>query len=184
VGPDEDSTLPAEEQKHGAAAKRGCRPRGRPQGTPLSAEGMRTAFRCAASGTALLQRGMPARRTALVALESAAELSSDGGGQRQAQRTEQAVPRTGQKPPTSNGRRGGSGDHEGNPQRFFSTIVATGRAATRDSSRNGDRHTSATVRAHAGAPWNESGNESGAGAAQGGGNGRVERTMTPISRTY
>jgi hypothetical protein len=31
VGPDEDSTLPAEEQKHGAAAQRGCRPRGAPR---------------------------------------------------------------------------------------------------------------------------------------------------------
>ena len=31
MGPDEDSTLSAEEQKHGAAASRGCRPRGSPR---------------------------------------------------------------------------------------------------------------------------------------------------------
>jgi hypothetical protein len=36
----------------------------------------------------------------------------------------------------------------------------------RDSSRNPDRRTSASVRVHAGALWNESGNGSGAGAAR------------------
>src|SRR4051812_9836848 len=106
---------------------------------------------------------MPARRTAMVALESSAELSSDSGGQRQAQRTEPAPSRTGQNPPSNRVRSGGSGDREGNHQRLFSTIVATGRAAIRDSWRNGDRHTSASVRARAGALWNESGNGSGGG---------------------
>jgi hypothetical protein len=31
VGPDEDSTRPAEEQEHGPAASHGCRPRGSPR---------------------------------------------------------------------------------------------------------------------------------------------------------
>ena len=152
------------------------------QGSPLSAEGMRTAIRSAAGDAALLQRGMPARRTAMVALERPAELSSDSGRQRQAQRTEPTVPRTGQKPPTSNARRVGSGGREGNHPRVFSIIVATGRAAMRGSSRNGDRHTSASVRARAGALWNESGNGSGAGAGRRDSSGRVERTMAPISQ--
>jgi hypothetical protein len=46
---------------------------------------------------------------------------------------------------------------------FFSTTVATVPAAMRDSHTGGDHHSGASVRAHAGAPWNASGNESGAG---------------------
>ena len=51
-------------------------------------------------------------------------------------------------------------------------------------SRSGARPTSASVRARAGAPWNESGNASGAGAAQCTGSGRFEQRGARISRTY
>lgn len=67
---------------------------------------------------------------------------------------------------------------------FFSTAVATGLAATRDSFGNGARPTSASVRALAGGRWNESGNASGAGSARCGGSERSEPVATPISRTY
>jgi len=109
---------------------------------------------------------MQSSSTALVALESAAKLSIDSGGQRQTQQTEPALSRASQKPPARSPGRIDSGDREGNHQKLFSTTVATGQAATRDSLRNGDHRTNASVRVHAGALWNESGSGSGDGAAQ------------------
>ena len=67
---------------------------------------------------------------------------------------------------------------------FFSTAVATGLAAMRDSIGSGARPTSASVRARAGAPWNESGNASGAGAGLCTGSGRREKHGAGISRMY
>jgi hypothetical protein len=46
---------------------------------------------------------------------------------------------------------------------FFSTTVATVPAAMRDSHTGPDHHSDASVRTHAGAPWNASGNGSDAG---------------------
>jgi hypothetical protein len=120
----------------------------------------------------------------MVVLEGPAELSSDRGGQRKTQQTEPALSRASQKPPPSSGGRSSSGTREGNHQRFFPTTVATGLAATRDSSGRGDRRTSASVRAHAGALWSESGNANGAGAARYNGNGGSEPTLVEISQTY
>ena len=67
---------------------------------------------------------------------------------------------------------------------FFSTAVATGLAATRDSTGSGARPTSGSVRARAGVPWNESGNASGAGATQCNSSGRPEKHGARISPTY
>jgi hypothetical protein len=67
---------------------------------------------------------------------------------------------------------------------FFSSAVATGPAATGDSRGNGARPTSASVRAPAGGPWNESCNASVAGATPCGGSGRPEPTAARISRAY
>ena len=67
---------------------------------------------------------------------------------------------------------------------FFSTAVATGLAATRDSIGSGARPSSGSVRARAGAPWNESGNASGAGAELCTGSGRREKHGAGISRMY
>src|ERR1041385_2574321 len=106
---------------------------------------------------------MQASSTAMVALESAAKLSSDSGGQGQTQWTEPVLSRASQKPPARSPGRSGSGDCEGNHQKLLSTIVATGQVATRGSFRNGDRRNNASVRVHAGALWNESGSGSGAG---------------------
>jgi hypothetical protein len=64
----------------------------------MSAEGVRTAFSSAARKAALLQREVSAICSAMVELESPAELSRDKGRQGQAQPAEPAVSRTSQKP--------------------------------------------------------------------------------------
>src|SRR5712691_3123896 len=130
----------------------------------LSAERMRTALSSPASGTALLQRPVRTSGAAMVAMEGPAELPGDRGRQRQTQRAEPALSRTSQKPSTSGTGRSSCGAREGNHQRFFSNAVAIAPAATKDSFSSAARPTSASVRAHAGAPWNGSGNASGAGA--------------------
>jgi hypothetical protein len=58
---------------------------------------------------------------------------------------------------------------------FFSTALATVLVATRDSIGSGARPTSGSVRGRAGAPWNESGSASSAGAALCTGSGRPEK---------
>src|SRR5436190_11795853 len=127
---------------------------------------------------------MPASRTALVALESAAELSGHSVGKRETQRTVQAVSRTGQEPAAGNSRGGSSGVREGNHFDVFSTTAATGLAAMKGSSRNGDLPASVSVRGRAGAPWNGSGNGNGAGAARCDSSGNAEPRCPRISRTY
>jgi hypothetical protein len=125
----------------------------------MSAEGMRTALLSPAGATALLQRRMPAGGAAMVAVEGPAELPGDGGGQRKTQRAKPALSRARQKA----ARTSAAGSREGNHQRFFSITVATGLAAMKDSHTWGDRSCGASVHARAGAPWNVSGNGSGAG---------------------
>src|SRR5579862_100649 len=127
---------------------------------------------------------MPACGAAMVALEGATELSSDGGRKRETQPAEPALSRASQKPPSSSGGRNRSGSREGNHSSFFSTALATGLDATRDSTGSGARPTSGSVRARAGAPWNESGNASGAGAELCSGSGRREKHGAGISRKY
>jgi hypothetical protein len=67
VGPDEDSTRPAEDREPGQT-------RLAPADAVLSVEGMRAAFSSGAGETALLQCQMPARGAAMVALGGATEL--------------------------------------------------------------------------------------------------------------
>ena len=67
---------------------------------------------------------------------------------------------------------------------FFSTVLATDPAVTRDSTGSGARPISGSVHARAGAPWNESGNASGAGATLCNSSGRPEHHGAGISRTY
>lgn len=130
-----------------------------PADPQMSAEGMRTALLSPACATALLQRRMPAGGAAMVAVEGPAELPGDDGGQRKTQRAKPALSRARQKA----ARTSAAGSREGNHQRFFSITVATGPAAMKDSRTWGDRRCGASVHAHAGAPWNVSGNGSGAG---------------------
>jgi hypothetical protein len=155
-----------------------------PANTPLSDERMRAAFSSLPGGTALLQRGVPASGAAMVALEGPAELSGNEGGPGETQRAEPALSGASQKPPTNSAGRSGCGASEGNHRELFSTAVATAPAATRASLDSVDRPISASVRARAGAPWNESGNASGAGAAVHDSSGGSEPAPPGISRTY
>jgi hypothetical protein len=104
---------------------------------------------------------MPAVGAALVAVECPAQLSCDPGRQRKTQRAKPALSRARQEAAGT----GAAGSREGNHRRFFSTTVATGPAAMQDSRTGRDRRCGASVQALAGAPWNVSGNGSGAGAA-------------------
>src|SRR4051812_6186575 len=107
---------------------------------------------------------MPGRGEAMVALEGATELSSDGGRKRETQRAEPALSPTSQKAPIRNPGRSRAESCEGNHSKVFSTALAVVLAATRDLTGSGARPTSGSVRARAGGPWNESGNASDAGA--------------------
>jgi hypothetical protein len=184
VGPDEDSTRPAEEQGHGPAARRGCRQRGAPRARHCLLKGCERRFdpRRAAQRYCSEECRRAARRWSRWKAQQSYRATAAGKDKRneQSRRYRERV----RNHPTSNARRGSSGDREGNHPRVFSTKAATGRAAMRGSSRNGDPHTSASVRARAGAPWNESGNGNGAGAARCDSSGRVERTIAPISLRY
>ena len=67
---------------------------------------------------------------------------------------------------------------------FFSRVVATVLAATKDSPGNGVRRTSASARGRAGGQWNEFGSANGGGAALCGGSGKSEPAAARISRAY
>jgi hypothetical protein len=155
-----------------------------PANALLSVERMRAAFSSPTDRTTLLQQRVRTSGATMVALEGPAELSGDEGGQRQTQRAEPALSRASQNPPTSSAGRSSCGAREGNHRKLFSTAVATGPAATRASLGSVARPTSASVRAHAGARWNESGSASGAGAARRDSSGGSEPTLPEISRTY
>jgi len=99
----------------------------------------------------------------MVALESPREISGDGGGPTEAQRAKPTLPGARQKPETTR-IRGSKRGREGNHYRtFFSTIAATGQAATRDSSISGEVPYNASAHTPAGARWSASENGSGAG---------------------
>lgn len=151
---------------------------------PLSVERMRAAVSPAAGATTVLQPGVPAGSAGVVAMEGPAEIPGDGGGQRETQRAEPAVPGARSKPQTSNAERSASADREGNQSRFFSTTIAIAPAATRALLSNGDHPPSGSVRARAGAPWNASGNASGAGGVPCSSSGTGEPAPLQISLTY
>ena len=180
MGPDEDSTHLGRR----AETRRPETPEPPAADARLFAEGLWAAFSSGGGAPALLQPGMPASGAAVVAVEGAAELPGDSGGQRKTQWAKPALPRTGQKAETSSAARGRSGSREGHHSQFFSITVATGRAAMRDSTGNRDRRTGASVHAPAGAPWNEFGNASGAGARRRDSRGRERAKMAAIIPTY
>jgi hypothetical protein len=126
---------------------------------------------------------MPPGGATMVALESAAELPGDGGGQRKTQWAVPSLPRAGPEPATS-AARCSSETGEGNHYRFFSIIVATGPAAMNDSPTSHDRRSSVSVPRHAGVPWNASGSASGAGAGAHCGDEKGAGAEQQISPTY
>src|SRR5205814_10453666 len=85
-----------------------------PPAAVMSVEGLRAAVPSAARRTALLQRRVPSKGSAMVALEGATELSSDGGRKRETQPAEPALSPASQKPPASSAGRNRSGSREGN----------------------------------------------------------------------
>jgi len=155
-----------------------------PANALLSVERMRAAFSSPTDRTTLLQQRVRTSGAALVALESPAELSVDGVRPRETQRAEPALSGASPNPPTSSAGRSSCRAREGNHRKLFSTAVATGLAATRASLDSVARPTSASVRAHAGARWNESGSANGAGAARRDSSGGSEPVLPEIIRTY
>ena len=129
----------------------------------LPAERVRATISSAAGVSALLQRGMPGGGAEMVAPESPSEISGNGGGPTKTKRSKPPLSGTRQKP--ENTRAGSSWrPREGNHYRtFFSTIPATGPAATKDSHVCGEVLCNASARMTAGAHWSASGNGSGAG---------------------
>src|SRR5450755_4080960 len=89
----------------------------------------------------------------MVAPESPREIPRDGGRPTEPEPSEPTLPGAREKPETRR-TRGSSRGREGNHYRtFFSTIRATGPAATRDSSASGEVPCSASARQSAGARW-------------------------------
>lgn len=131
---------------------------------PLSAEGVRGALPSAAGAPALLQRRVPGSGEGMVALEGAGKISGDQGLQAATERSKPTLPGAREKPETAKAR-GSSRGREGHHYRtFFSTIRATGLAATWDLSAGGEVLYNASARTTAGARWSVCGNGSSVGS--------------------
>ena len=168
MGPDEDSTLPAEDREPGQPPDR------RPRTRCCLLKGCERRFRPQRAGVRYCsdECRRAARRWSRWKAQQSYRATAVGKERRngQSQRYRQRV--RNRKPAAPEGTA---------PEaarvitlNFFSTAVATGLAATRDSTGSGVRLTSASVRARAGAPWNECGNASGVGATLCNGSGRPE----------
>ena len=99
----------------------------------------------------------------MVAVEGAAAIPGDEGGQTATERAKPALPGTYQKPKghrVRGGQRGCEGNHY---RRLSSTIPATGLGAMRSSRASGEAPCSTSVRLHAGARWSVFKTGSGAG---------------------
>ena len=92
----------------------------------------------------------------MVTLEGAATIPGDEGGQAETEQPEPVLPGARQKPENTRARgsyRGREGNHYGT---FFSTILVTGRAATKDSCGRGEVPYNASVPMPAGVRWSAS----------------------------
>ena len=129
----------------------------------LSAEGVRGALRSPAGSPALLQRRVPGSGAGMVALEGAGKIPGDQGRQAATERSKPTLPGAREKPETSRAR-GRSRGREGHRYRtFFSTVRATGLAATWGSSVCGEVLYNASARTTADEPWSAFWNGSSAG---------------------
>ena len=135
----------------------------------LPAERVRGALPSAAGAPALLQRRMPESGAEMVALEGAGKIPGDQGLQAATERSKPTLPGAREKPETARGRgrgrgRGSSRGCEGHHSRtFFSTIRATGLAATWGSCVRGEVLYNASARTTADERWSASRNGSSAG---------------------
>ncbi len=165
MGPDEDSTRPAEDQEHGPAARPGCRPRSAPRVHRCLLKGCEQPFHprrvdqryCGEECRRAARRWSRWKAQQNYRATTAGKDKRNGQSRRYRERVRSRPPAATEEAVLESARV--------ITKDFFSTIVATGRAAMRDSFRNGDRHISVSVHVHAGALWNESGSGSGAGAA-------------------
>ena len=129
----------------------------------LPAERVRGALPSAAGAPALLQRRMPESGAEMVALEGAGKIPGDQGLQAAAERPKPTLPGACEKPETTRAR-GSSRGREGHHYRtFFSTIRATGLAATWGSCVRGEVLYNASVRTTADERWIASRNGSSGG---------------------
>ena len=129
----------------------------------LPAERVRGALPSAAGAPALLQRRMPESSAEMVALEGAGKAPGDQGLQAATERSKPTLPGACEKPETARAR-GSSRGREGHHYRtFFSTIRATGLAATWGSCVRGEVLYNASARTTAGERWIGSRNGSSAG---------------------
>ena len=129
----------------------------------LPAERVRGALPSAAGAPALLQRRVPGSGAEMVALEGPGKIPGDQGRQAATERSKPALPGAREKPETARAR-GSSRGREGHHYRtFFSTIRATGLAATWDSCVRGEVLYNASARTTAGERWIASRNGSSAG---------------------
>jgi hypothetical protein len=183
VGPDEDSTRPAESDKHGPA-RANCLPRSAPRARLCLLKGCEQEFHPQRATQRYCSDGCrrAARRWSCWKAQQSYRATAAGQDKRngQSRRYRERVRNRSQAAPE---------EAVSEPARviikdFFSTTVVTGLAATKDSSGRCDRRSSASVRARAGALWSESGNAKGAGAAPYNGSGGSERTLVKISRMY
>jgi hypothetical protein len=129
----------------------------------LPAERVRGALPSAAGAPALLQRRMPESSAEMVALEGAGKAPGDQGLQAATERSKPTLPGACEKPETARAR-GSSRGREGHHYRtFFSTIRATGLAATWGSCVRGEVLYNASARTTADERWSASRNGSSAG---------------------
>jgi hypothetical protein len=129
----------------------------------LPVERVRGALPSAAGAPALLQRRVSGSGAGMVALEGAGKIPGDQGLQAATERSKPALPGAHEKPETVRAK-GSSRCREGHHYRtFFSTIRATGLAATWDSGVGGEVLYNASARTTAGARWSAFGNGSSAG---------------------
>jgi hypothetical protein len=156
VGPDEDSTRPAADQEHGRRKRPTRRPRTR--GCLLKGCNQRFHPREARERYCSQQCRQAARQWSRWKAQRSYRATAAGKAKRngQSRRYRERV-RKRQQQAAPEAARVITKD-------FFSTTVATGPAAMRDSRSGGDHPCGASVPARAGAPWNAFGNGSGAGA--------------------
>jgi hypothetical protein len=178
VGPDEDSTLPAKDRAPGQPPAR------RPRTRCCLLKGCKRRFRPRRAGQRYCsdECRRKARRWSRWKAQQSYRATAAGKERRNGQ-SRRYRQRVRNRPPATPGEAVPEAARVITPN-FFRPAVATGLAATRDSIGRGARPTSASVRTHAGAPWNESGHASGAGAAPCNGSGRTEQHGARISRTY
>ena len=162
MGPDEDSTLPAEDREHG----RRKRPARRPRTRCCLLKGCERRFRPQRARQRYCSEEcrQAARRWSRWKAQQSYRATAAGKEKRneQSRRYRERVRKR-----QAATRKSRSGSREGNHSKIFFDYCCDRPGCYEGfDARSGDRPSSASVRARAGAPWNASGNGSGAGGAR------------------